>query len=104
MIVQLLRSIRPRQWVKNVVVLAAVMFSEHLLDAAYVVTALSAAGVFVLLSSAIYLDENLPLDQAMRRMQRRGHRLAIVLNRNRREIGLVSLQDILRAVFGEVSL
>lgn len=56
------------------------------------------------MSSAIYLDENLPLDRAMRRMQRHGHRLAIVLDRNRREIGLISLQDILRAVFGEVIL
>ncbi|MFT5491946.1 MAG: putative hemolysin [Limisphaerales bacterium] len=55
-------------------------------------------------SSAIYLDENLPLDRAMRRMQRHGHRLAIVLDRNRKEIGLISLQDILRAVFGEVNL
>jgi len=55
-------------------------------------------------NSPIYLDENLPLDQAMRRMQKRGHRLAIVLDRHRQEIGLVSLQDILRAVFGEVSL
>ena len=59
MIVQLLRSTRPRQWVKNVVVLAAVMFSEHLLDSAYILTALAAAGVFVLLSSAIYLVNDL---------------------------------------------
>lgn len=58
-ILQLFCSIRPRQWVKNVVVLAAVVFSEHLLDAAYVVTALSAAGAFVLLSSAIYLVNDL---------------------------------------------
>ena len=54
--------------------------------------------------SGIYLDEDLPLDQALRRMKNRGQRLAVVLDRNRREIGVVSLQDILRAVFGEVSL
>jgi len=54
--------------------------------------------------SAIYLDEDLPLDQALSRMKNRGQRLAVVLDRNRREIGVVSLQDILRAVFGEVSL
>ncbi len=54
--------------------------------------------------SAIYLDEDLPLDKAMRRMQDKGQRLAVVLDRHRREIGVVSLQDILRAVFGEVSL
>lgn len=59
MILPLLQSTRPRQWVKNVVVLAAVMFSEHLLDPAYVLTALAAAGIFVLLSSAIYLINDL---------------------------------------------
>jgi CBS domain containing-hemolysin-like protein len=30
--------------------------------------------------------------------------VAIVLDRNRKEIGLVSLQDILKTVFGEVHL
>lgn len=59
MILPLLRSTRPRQWVKNVVVLAAVMFSEHLLDPDYVLTAFAAAGVFILLSSAIYLVNDL---------------------------------------------
>ena len=59
MIVPLFRSIRPRHWVKNVVVLAAVMFSEHLLEADYVLTAIAAAGVFVLLSSAVYLINDL---------------------------------------------
>jgi len=54
--------------------------------------------------SGIYLDENLPLDRAMRRMQDQGQRLAVVLDRNRREIGVISLQDILRAVFGKLSL
>ena len=54
--------------------------------------------------SGIYLDEDLPLDQALLRMKNHGQRLAVVLDRNRREIGVVSLQDILRAVFGEVSL
>ena len=40
----------------------------------------------------------------MRRMQRAGHRLAIVLGRDRTETGIISLQDILKAIFGEVSL
>lgn len=59
MIISLVRSVRPRQWVKNVVVLAAVMFSEHLRDAAYVMPAVAAAGVFVLLSCAVYLINDL---------------------------------------------
>jgi CBS domain containing-hemolysin-like protein len=37
-------------------------------------------------------------------MQRSGQRLAVVLGRDRREIGIVTLQDILKLVFGEVSL
>jgi putative hemolysin len=53
---------------------------------------------------ALFLAEDLRLEDALRRMQRGGHRLALVLGRNRREVGLVSLQDILRALFGEVSL
>jgi CBS domain containing-hemolysin-like protein len=53
---------------------------------------------------ALYLDEDLRLEIALRRMQRSGQRLAIVLGRDRREIGLVTLEDIFKVVFGEVSL
>jgi putative hemolysin len=53
---------------------------------------------------ALYLDEDVRLEIALRRMQRGGQRLAIVLARDRREIGLLSLQDILKVIFGEVSL
>jgi CBS domain containing-hemolysin-like protein len=53
---------------------------------------------------ALYLEEDLRLEVALRRMQRGGQRLAIVLGRDSRETGLLSLQDVLRAIFGEVSL
>jgi CBS domain containing-hemolysin-like protein len=53
---------------------------------------------------ALYLDEDLRLEVALRRMQRGGQRLAIVLARDRSEIGLLSLQDVLKVIFGEVSL
>jgi CBS domain containing-hemolysin-like protein len=53
---------------------------------------------------ALYLDEALRLEVALRRMQRSGQRLAIVLGRDKRELGIVSLQDILKVIFGEVSL
>ena len=52
---------------------------------------------------AIYLDEDLRLEVAMRRLQRSGERLGIVLGRDRREIGVISLQDILKVIFGEVA-
>ena len=53
---------------------------------------------------ALYLDEELRLEAALKRMQRSGQRLAIVLGRDRRETGIVSLQDILQVIFGEVRL
>jgi len=56
------------------------------------------------LHPALYLEEDLRLEIALRRMQRGGQRLAIVLSRDRREIGILSLQDVLKVVFGEVSL
>ncbi|MEY2410302.1 MAG: magnesium and cobalt exporter, family [Verrucomicrobiota bacterium] len=56
------------------------------------------------LRPALYLDEDLRLEIALRQMQRSGHRLAIVLGQDRREIGIVCLQDILQVIFGEVRL
>jgi putative hemolysin len=53
---------------------------------------------------AIFLDEDLRLGEALRRLQRSGQRLAVVLGRDRREIGIVSLRDILKVLFGDVSL
>lgn len=53
---------------------------------------------------ALYLDDDLRVEEALRRMQRSGQHLAIVLARDRRELGVVSLQDILGFIFGEVSL
>lgn len=53
---------------------------------------------------ALYLDEDLRLEQALPRMQRSGQRLAIVLGRDRREVGLLSFQDVLKIMFGDVSL
>ena len=53
---------------------------------------------------ALFLDEDLRLEIALRRMQRGGQHLAIVLGRDRRELGFLSLQDVLKVIFGEVSL
>ena len=53
---------------------------------------------------ALFLQEDLRLEVALRRMQKSGQRLAIVLGRDRREIGIITLQDLLKFIFGEVSL
>ena len=53
---------------------------------------------------ALYLDEDLRLESALQRMQRSGQRMAVVLGRDRREVGIITLTDILKLIFGEVSL
>lgn len=53
---------------------------------------------------ALFLEETLLLEGALQRMQKSGQRLAIVLGPGHREVGIVGLQDILRAIFGEVRL
>ncbi len=56
------------------------------------------------LEPALYVHEGLRLEEALRRMQRSGQRLAIVLGLDQQELGIVSLQDILKSIFGDVSL
>jgi CBS domain containing-hemolysin-like protein len=56
------------------------------------------------MTPALFVNENTRLDIALRLMQRAGHRLAIILARNGTEIGAVSLEDILKVLFGEVKL
>jgi CBS domain containing-hemolysin-like protein len=53
---------------------------------------------------AAFVDADMRLEEALRHLQRAGQRLAIVLGRDGQEIGIVSLQDILKTIFGEVKL
>jgi CBS domain containing-hemolysin-like protein len=56
------------------------------------------------LQPAFYLPEDLHLEEALRRMQHTGWRLAVVLGRENREAGIITLQDVLKLIFGEVNL
>ena len=56
------------------------------------------------LSAPFYLDEDSRVHDALRKMQRTGHRMAVVLSRERREVGLLTLEEILKVIFGEVRL
>jgi magnesium and cobalt exporter, CNNM family len=56
------------------------------------------------MTPALFLGEDTRLEVALRRMQRAGERLAIVLARAGKEIGVVSLEDILKVMFGEMKL
>jgi CBS domain containing-hemolysin-like protein len=55
-------------------------------------------------SRPMYLDEDLRVHEALRRMQRNAQRIAVVLARDGREIGLVTLEEITKVIFGEVKL
>jgi len=54
-LLRILVAMRPHQWVKNLFVLAALVFSGHLFHPAYLVSGLSALALFCVLSGAIYL-------------------------------------------------
>jgi 4-hydroxybenzoate polyprenyltransferase len=51
----ILRSMRPGQWTKNLVVFAALIFSRNLFDGAMALKSVEAFAVFCLLSGVIYL-------------------------------------------------
>jgi CBS domain containing-hemolysin-like protein len=53
---------------------------------------------------ALFLEETLRLEDALRRLQRGGMPLAIVVDATRRERGFVTLSDVLSGVFGKVAL
>src|SRR5438477_1581006 len=84
-----------RQRIMGIVSLRALLFAEDL-DPSRTV------GDFV--KPALFLDREMRLEVALRHMQRTGQRLGIVLGRDRLELGVISLQDILRVIFGEVKL
>jgi putative hemolysin len=56
------------------------------------------------MTPALFMEEDVRLEIALRRMQRAGQRLAIVLARDGGEAGIVTLEDILKLMFGEVKL
>ena len=60
-----------------------------------------ASGIYV--TPALFLRRP-PIGGGLRRMRRSGQRLAIVLGPDQRELGIVSLQDILKVIFGDIRL
>lgn len=64
MLKALLQTFRPHQWVKNLFVLAPVVFAKELFDLALVARALSAFFIFCLLASAVYtINDILDVDK-----------------------------------------
>ena len=54
--------------------------------------------------TALRVREDTSLEAALRRMQRSRQRMAIVMSADQREIGIAHLRDILKSIFGEVTL
>lgn len=52
---------------------------------------------------AVFVNEYLPVEKALHRMRRTGQPLAVVVGYNQRELGLLSMQDVLEQIFGEVA-
>ena len=50
----MIRTVRPQQWVKNLFVLAPLVFAKHLTESALIRTGLGAFAVFCLLAGAVY--------------------------------------------------
>jgi 4-hydroxybenzoate polyprenyltransferase len=63
----LLRSLRPAQWTKNLVIFAGLIFGKKLLDAAAVWDAIAAFVVFCALSGVVYLVNDLADRESDRR-------------------------------------
>lgn len=57
-----------------------------------------------LMIPAVFVNEGVRLEVALRLMQRAGQRVAIVLSREHQEVGIVALKDILQVMFGEMKL
>ena len=53
---------------------------------------------------ALFVNDDMRVEEVLRKMQRSGRRLGIVVSRDQREIGIVTFHDILRVIFGEVKL
>jgi 4-hydroxybenzoate polyprenyltransferase len=55
----ILRTLRPQQWVKNLFVVAPLVFSKHLFDPSYALLTAAATAAFCALSGAVYTFNDL---------------------------------------------
>jgi 4-hydroxybenzoate polyprenyltransferase len=70
----LVRSLRPSQWTKNLIIFAALMFGQRLQDAHSVVYAMAAFAIFCVLSGVVYLLNDIADRESDRRHPIKQHR------------------------------
>jgi 4-hydroxybenzoate polyprenyltransferase len=73
-VVSLLRSLRPSQWTKNLIIFAGLIFGQRLLDASAVLTSLAAFAIFCALSGVVYLINDVVDRHADRQHPLKRHR------------------------------
>jgi len=73
-VISLLLSLRPSQWTKNLIIFAALIFGQRLLDPTAVVTSLAAFAVFCALSGVVYLVNDVADRHADRQHPVKRHR------------------------------
>lgn len=72
--VPFLKALRPHQWIKNTFVLAALIFSKHVFDPNYMFQACLAFVSFCLISSAVYLFNDIKDRESDRNHPEKRHR------------------------------
>ena len=70
----LLHALRPKQWTKNLLVFAGVVFSQHAADPAMLVRAVAGFVAFSMLASSVYVVNDLKDVEADRLHPRKRHR------------------------------
>jgi len=74
LVVNLLISLRPSQWTKNLLVFAALVFAVKLFDPPSVVAAVEAFAIFCVLSGVVYLVNDVADRESDRRHPTKRHR------------------------------
>ncbi|NOT35223.1 MAG: decaprenyl-phosphate phosphoribosyltransferase [Candidatus Eisenbacteria bacterium] len=59
MIVALIQALRPKQWTKNLLIFAGIVFSRHLLQPDFLVRVAAGFGAFCLLAGSVYMLNDL---------------------------------------------
>ena len=59
MFIQLMTTMRPRQWSKNLILFAGIIFSHELLDIPMLIKVILAFAIFCILSGVVYIINDL---------------------------------------------
>jgi 4-hydroxybenzoate polyprenyltransferase len=99
MLLAILRTLRPHQWTKNLVLFAALVFSLHFLDQQLFLRTLGAFGVFCLLSGGVYLLNDI-MDRDKDRLHPVKRNRPIASGRLPVPVALAAMASVLVAGFG----